>query len=73
MGRRQQACTRSGGHRHRKRKRGHAVAESELAELSPQHQEGEQRVAAFEIKYYATRTNQPSLSDPVDTTTSQDR
>ncbi|QHB72116.1 DNA cytosine methyltransferase [Stenotrophomonas sp. 364] len=52
---------------------GHAVAEAELAELSPEHQEGALRVAAFLIKYYGTGANVPSLSDPVDTITTRDR
>jgi DNA (cytosine-5)-methyltransferase 1 len=52
---------------------GHAVAEAELAELSPEHQEGALRVAAFLIKYYGTGANVPSLTDPVDTVTTKDR
>jgi len=52
---------------------GHAVAEAELAELSPEHQEGALRVAAFLIKYYGTGANVPSLSDPVATITTRDR
>jgi DNA (cytosine-5)-methyltransferase 1 len=52
---------------------GHAMAQAELAELSPEHQEGALRVAAFLIKYYGTGANVPSLSDPVDTITTRDR
>ncbi|AOX63585.1 DNA methyltransferase [Stenotrophomonas sp. LM091] len=52
---------------------GHAVAEAELAELSPEHQEGALRVAAFLIKYYGTGSNVPSLADPADTITTKDR
>ena len=52
---------------------GHAVAEAELAQLSPEHQEGALRVAAFLIKYYGTGANVPSLTDPVDTITTKDR
>lgn len=52
---------------------GHAVAEAELAELSPEHQEGALRVAAFLIKYYGTGANVPSLTDPADTITTKDR
>ncbi|HAI45593.1 MAG TPA: DNA methyltransferase [Stenotrophomonas sp.] len=52
---------------------GHAVAEAELAQLSPEHQEGALRVAAFLVKYYGTGANVPSLSDPVDTITTKDR
>ncbi|WP_254622271.1 DNA cytosine methyltransferase [Stenotrophomonas sp. GbtcB23] len=52
---------------------GHAVAEAELAELSPEHQEGALRVAAFLVKYYGTGANVPSLADPVDTVTTKDR
>lgn len=51
----------------------HAVAEAELAELSPEHQEGALRVAAFLVKYYGTGANDPSLADPVDTVTTKDR
>ncbi|HEL7748806.1 TPA: DNA cytosine methyltransferase [Stenotrophomonas maltophilia] len=52
---------------------GHAVAEAELAELSPEHQEGALRVAAFLIKYYGTGSNVHSLADPADTITTKDR
>lgn len=52
---------------------GHAVAEAELAELSPEQQEGALRVAAFLIKYYGTGANVPSLTDPADTITTKDR
>lgn len=52
---------------------GHAVAKAELAELSPEHQEGALRVAAFLIKYYGTGANVPSLTDPADTITTKDR
>jgi len=44
-----------------------------LAELSPEHQEGALRVAAFLVKYYGTGANVPSLADPVDTVTTKDR
>lgn len=46
---------------------------ADLAQLSPEHQEGALRVAAFLIKYYGTGANVPSLSDPVDTITTRDR
>lgn len=52
---------------------GHAVAEAELAELLPEHQEGALRVAAFLVKYYGTGANVPSLTDPADTITTKDR
>lgn len=52
---------------------GHAVAQAELAQLSPEHQEGALRVAAFLIKYYGTGANVPSLTDPADTITTKDR
>lgn len=52
---------------------GHAVAQAELAELSPEHQEGALRVAAFLVKYYGSGANVPSLTDPVDTVTTRDR
>lgn len=44
-----------------------------LAQLSPEHQEGALRVAAFLVKYYGTGANVPSLADPVDTVTTRDR
>lgn len=44
-----------------------------LAHLSPEHQEGALRVAAFLVKYYGTGANVPSLADPVDTVTTKDR
>ncbi len=49
------------------------LATAELAQLSPEHQEGALRVAAFLIKYYGTGANIPSLNDPVDTVTTRDR
>lgn len=49
------------------------LATAELAQLSPEHQEGALRVAAFLIKYYGTGANIPSLNDPVDTITTRDR
>ncbi|RLK57479.1 DNA (cytosine-5)-methyltransferase 1 [Stenotrophomonas rhizophila] len=52
---------------------GQAVAEAELAELSPEHHEGALRVAAFLVKYYGTGANVPSLTDPADTITTKDR
>lgn len=41
--------------------------------LSPEHEAGALRVAAFLVKYYGTGANVPSLSDPVDTITTRDR
>ncbi|QIO88865.1 hypothetical protein G9274_002550 [Stenotrophomonas rhizophila] len=52
---------------------GHALAEAELAQLSPEHEAGALRVAAFLIKYYGTGSNVPTLVDPVDTITTRDR
>ncbi|MCO7469465.1 DNA cytosine methyltransferase [Stenotrophomonas maltophilia] len=52
---------------------GHAMAEAELAQLSPEQEAGALRVAAFLVKYYGTGANVPSLSDPVDTITTKDR
>lgn len=52
---------------------GHAVAEAELAQLSPEQEAGAMRVAAFLVKYYGTGSNVPSLTDPVDTITTRDR
>jgi DNA (cytosine-5)-methyltransferase 1 len=46
---------------------------ADLAQLSPEHQEGALRVAAFLIKYYGTGANVPSLTDPADTITTKDR
>ncbi len=44
-----------------------------LAELSPDQEAGELRVAAFLVKYYGTGANVPSLTDPADTITTKDR
>ncbi|WP_414486010.1 DNA cytosine methyltransferase [Stenotrophomonas maltophilia] len=52
---------------------GHAMAEAELAQLSPDQEAGALRVAAFLVKYYGTGANVPSLLDPVDTVTTRDR
>ncbi|KIS38424.1 DNA cytosine methyltransferase [Stenotrophomonas maltophilia] len=52
---------------------GHALAEAELAQLSPDQEAGALRVAAFLVKYYGTGDNVPSLLDPVDTVTTRDR
>lgn len=52
---------------------GHAMAEAELAQLSPEQEAGALRVAAFLVKYYGTGANVPSLLDPVDTVTTRDR
>ena len=52
---------------------GHALAEAELAQLSPDQEAGALRVAAFLVKYYGTGANVPSLLDPVDTVTTRDR
>lgn len=41
--------------------------------LSPEHEAGALRVAAFLAKYYGAGANVPSLSDPVDTITTRDR
>ncbi|RLK56279.1 DNA (cytosine-5)-methyltransferase 1 [Stenotrophomonas rhizophila] len=46
---------------------------ADLAKLSPEHQEGALRVAAFLVKYYGTGANVPSLTDPADTITTKDR
>lgn len=46
---------------------------ADLAQLSPEHQEGALRVAAFLVKYYGTGANVPSLTDPADTITTKDR
>ena len=52
----------------------HALVESQLVEapLSPEHEAGALRVAAFLIKYYGT-ANGESLLDPMDTITTRDR
>ncbi|WP_414498283.1 DNA cytosine methyltransferase [Stenotrophomonas maltophilia] len=52
---------------------GHAMAEAELAQLSPEQEAGALRVAAFLVKYYGTGANVPTLRDPVDTVTTRDR
>ncbi len=41
--------------------------------LSPEHEEGALRVAAFLVKYYGTGANVPTLRDPLDTVTTRDR
>lgn len=52
---------------------GHALAEAELAQLSPDQEAGALRVAAFLVKYYGTGANAPTLRNPVDTITTRDR
>ncbi|MCI1139738.1 DNA cytosine methyltransferase [Stenotrophomonas maltophilia] len=52
---------------------GHALAEAELAQLSPVQEAGALRVAAFMVKYYGTGANAPALRNPVDTITTRDR
>ncbi|MCV0218796.1 DNA cytosine methyltransferase [Stenotrophomonas sp. Ps181] len=51
---------------------GHAVAQAELAQLSPEHEAGALRVAAFLVKYYGSGIA-VGLHDPVDTVTTKDR
>lgn len=51
---------------------GHAVAEAELAQLSPEQEAGALRVAAFLVKYYGSGIA-VGLHDPVDTVTTKDR
>jgi len=51
---------------------GHAVAEAELAHLSPDQEAGALRVAAFLVKYYGSGIA-VDLHDPVDTITTKDR
>ncbi|WP_099484456.1 DNA cytosine methyltransferase [Stenotrophomonas maltophilia] len=51
---------------------GHAVAEAELAQLSPEQEAGALRVAAFLVKYYGSGIA-VDLHDPVDTVTTKDR
>ncbi len=51
---------------------GHAVAEAELALLSPEQEAGALRVAAFLVKYYGSGIA-VGLHDPVDTVTTKDR
>ncbi|HEL5316041.1 TPA: DNA cytosine methyltransferase [Stenotrophomonas maltophilia] len=51
---------------------GHAVAEAELARLSPEQEAGALRVAAFLVKYYGSGIA-VDLHDPVDTVTTKDR
>jgi len=51
---------------------GHAVAEAELAHLSPEQEAGALRVAAFLVKYYGSGIA-VDLHDPVDTVTTKDR
>lgn len=51
---------------------GHAVAEAELARLSPEQEAGALRVAAFLVKYYGSGIA-VGLHDPVDTVTTKDR
>lgn len=41
--------------------------------ISPEHEAGALRVAAFLVKYYGTGANVPTLRDPVDTITTRDR
>ena len=51
---------------------GQAVAEAELAQLSPDQEVGALRVAAFLVKYYGSGIA-VGLHDPVDTVTTKDR
>lgn len=51
---------------------GHAMAEAELAQLSPEQEAGALRVAAFLVKYYGSGIA-VDLHDPVDTITTKDR
>ncbi|AWH29884.1 DNA cytosine methyltransferase [Stenotrophomonas sp. YAU14A_MKIMI4_1] len=51
---------------------GHAIAEAELAQLSPDQEAGALRVAAFLVKYYGSGIA-VDLHDPVDTITTKDR
>lgn len=51
---------------------GHALAEAELAQLSPDQEAGALRVAAFLVKYYGSGIA-VDLHDPVDTITTKDR
>ncbi len=51
---------------------GHALAEAELARLSPDQEAGALRVAAFLVKYYGSGIA-VDLHDPVDTITTKDR
>ena len=46
---------------------------ADLVQLSPEHQAGALRVAAFLIKYYGTGANAPCLLDPIATVTTKDR
>ncbi|TIL17749.1 DNA cytosine methyltransferase [Stenotrophomonas maltophilia] len=51
---------------------GHAVAQAELAQLSPEQEAGALRVAAFLVKYYGSGIA-VGLHAPVDTVTTKDR
>lgn len=51
---------------------GHAVAEAELAQLSPEQEAGALRVAAFLVKYYGNGIA-VDLRDSLDTVTTRDR
>ena len=51
---------------------GHAMAEAELAQLSPEQEAGAPRVAAFLVKYYGSGIA-VDLHEPVDTITTKDR
>lgn len=51
---------------------GHALAEAELAQLTPDQEAGALRVAAFLVKYYGSGIA-VDLHDPVDTITTKDR
>lgn len=51
---------------------GHAMAEAELAQLSPEHEAGALRVAAFLVKYYGSGIA-VDLRDSLDTVTTKDR
>ena len=51
---------------------GHAMAEAEPAQLSPEQEAGALRVAAFLVKYYGSGIA-VDLHDPVDTITTKDR
>jgi DNA (cytosine-5)-methyltransferase 1 len=51
---------------------GHAMAQAELAQLTPDQEAGALRVAAFLVKYYGSGIA-VDLHDPVDTITTKDR
>lgn len=53
----------------------YGTVEAEVATppLSPEHEAGAQRVAAFLIKYHGVGQNTPSLADPMSTISTKDR